>query len=304
MSKENNIIIYLLISSLDPPQKIFELINSVDQQAYVQAHEIFNNYVNLYNEEEINSKYIKIPLDDDHAFHVFITEQGLILISYTNIKKFNTEKNFYLLEDINEFLTTEVKRKINEGQSFLIEEEKNEIKDIIEYYAEGESDFLDSVNTIQTENESENADIKKGIPDSTNLNINLKKEEKKNELTLSKKPFNKTMLKNTISLANNKPNMKPRMSFTQSLRMRNLARTVKLDKNKLKNKVNFNIESFKQTKKNNNLTNNKLYETTDLSKIGKSDLCTKITIITILSIIGAVQIIGTVLFIYFYDNDR
>ena len=112
------------------------------------------------------------------------------------------------------------------------------------------------------------------------------------------------MLKNTISLANNKPNMKPRMSFTQSLKMRNLARTVKLDKNKLKNKVNFNIESFKQTKKNNNLTNNKLYETIDLSKICKSDLFTKITIITILSIIGAVQIIGTVLFIYFYDNDR
>ena len=88
--------------------------------------------------------------------------------------------------------------------------------------------------------------------------------------------------------------MKPRMSFIQSLRMRHLGRTVKLDNNKLKNKVNFNVESFKQTKKNNNLTNSKLYETIDLSKIGKSDLCTKITIITILSIIGAVQIIGTV----------
>ena len=116
MSKDDNIIIYLLISSLDPPQKIFELINSVDQNAYVQAHEIFNNYVNLLKDDEIKSKRVKIPLDDNHAFHVFISEQALIFISYTNTTKFTTEKNFYLLEDINEFLTTEVDRKINEGK--------------------------------------------------------------------------------------------------------------------------------------------------------------------------------------------
>ena len=84
MSKDDNIIIYLLISSLDPPQKIFELINSVDQNAYVQAHEIFNNYVNLLKDDEIKSKRVKIPLDDNHAFHVFISEQALIFISYTN----------------------------------------------------------------------------------------------------------------------------------------------------------------------------------------------------------------------------
>ena len=84
--------------------------------------------------------------------------------------------------------------------------------------------------------------------------------------------------------------------------MRHLARTVKLDKNKSKNKVNFNIENINKTRKNN--SDGKLYETIDFSKIGKSNLCTRITIITILSIIAAIEIIGTVLFIYFYDNEK
>ena len=298
MSNDDNIIIYLLISSLDPPQKIFELINSVDQDAYVQAHEIFNNYVNLLKDDEIKAKRVKIPLDETHAFHIFISDQALIFISYTNTTKFTTEKNFYLLEDINEYLTTEVNRKINEGQSFLIEDEKDEIKDIIEYYNEGESDFLDSVNTIQTENGSENEEIKKDI--TGNININIKKVDKKNELTLTRKSVNKNLLKNTISITNNASTAKPRMSFRQSLKQRHLARTVKLDKNKSKNKVNFNIENIAKTKKN----NGKQYKTIDLSKFGKSNLCTRITIITILSIIGAIEIIGTVLFIYFYDNEK
>ena len=298
MSNDDNIIIYLLISSLDPPQKIFELINSVDQDAYVQAHEIFNNYVNLLKDDEIKAKRVKIPLDETHAFHIFISDQALIFISYTNTTKFTTEKNFYLLEDINEYLTTEVNRKINEGQSFLIEDEKDEIKDIIEYYNEGESDFLDSVNTIQTENGSENEEIKKDITE--NINLNIKKVDKKNELTLTRKSVNKNLLKNTISITNNASTAKPRMSFRQSLKQRHLARTVKLDKNKSKNKVNFNIENIAKTKKN----NGKQYKTIDLSKFGKSNLCTRITIITILSIIGAIEIIGTVLFIYFYDNEK
>ncbi len=301
MSKDDNIIIYLLISSLDPPQKIFELINSVDQNAYVLAHEIFNNYVNLLKDDEIKSKRVKIPLDDNHAFHVFISEQALIFILYTNTTKFTTEKNFYLLEDINEFLTTEVDRKINEGQSFLIEDEKNEIKDIIEYYMEEESDILNSVNTIQTENASENEEIKKDITGNINININ-NKVDKKNELFLTNKP-NIRHSRNTISLTNNNiSNSKPRLSFRQSLKMRHLARTVKLDKNKSKNKVNFNIENISKTRKNN--SDGKLYETIDFSKIGKSNLCTRITIITILSIIAAIEIIGTVLFIYFYDNEK
>ena len=298
MSKDDNIIIYLLISSLDPPQKIFELINSVDQDAYVQAHEIFNNYVNLLKDDEIKAKRVKIPLDETHAFHIFISDQALIFISYANTIKFTTEKNFYLLEDINEYLTTEVNRKINEGQSFLIEDEKDEIKDIIEYYNEGESDFLDSVNTIQTENGSENEEIKKDITE--NINLNIKKVDKKNELTLTRKSVNKNLLKNTISITNNTSTAKPRMSFRQSLKQRQLARTVKLDKNKSKNKVNFNIENIAKTKKN----NGKQYKTIDLSKFGKSNLCTRITIITILAIIGAIEIIGTVLFIHFYDNEK
>ena len=298
MSKDDNIIIYLLISSLDPPQKIFELINSVDQDAYVQAHEIFNNYVNLLKDDEIKAKRVKIPLDETHAFHIFISDQALIFISYTNTTKFTTEKNFYLLEDINEYLTTDVNRKINEGQSFLIEDEKDEIKDIIEYYNEGESDFLDSVNTIQTENGSENEEIKKDI--TGNININIKKVDKKNELTLTRKSVNKNLLKNTISITNNASTAKPRMSFRQSLKQRHLARTVKLDKNKSKNKVNFNIENIAKTKKN----NGKQYKTIDLSKFGKSNLCTRITIITILAVIGAIEIIGTVLFIHCYDNEK
>ena len=301
MSKNDNIIIYLLISSLDPPQKIFELINSVDQNAYVQAHEIFNNYVNLLKDDEIKSKRIKIPLDDNHAFHVFISEQALIFISYTDTTKFTAEKNFYLLDDINEFLTTEVHRKINEGQSFLIEDEKNEIKDIIEYYMEEESDFLNSVNTIQTENASENEEIKKDISGNINININ-NKVDKKNSLILTNKSNIRHSERNTISLTNNIPNSKPRLSFRQSLKMRHLARTTKLEKNKSKIKVNFNIENIK--KNGTNHPDEKLYETIDFSKMGKSNLCTRITIITILSIIAAIEIIGTVLLIYFYDNKK
>ena len=150
MSNDSDILIYFLISSLNPPQKIFELINSANQEVYVQALEIFQNYVNLKDVEDIITKKIKIPGENNHAFHIYITKEELIFISYSNTIYFSTELNFDLFEEINEYLKTEVNRKINESQSFLIEEEKDEIKDIINYYLE-EYSFLDSLNTIQTE---------------------------------------------------------------------------------------------------------------------------------------------------------
>ena len=136
MSNDSDILIYFLISSLNPPQKIFELINSANQEVYVQALEIFQNYVNIKDVEDIITKKIKIPGENNHAFHIYITKEELIFISYSNTIYFSTELNFDLFEEINEYLKTEVNRKINESQSFLIEEEKDEIKDIINYYLE------------------------------------------------------------------------------------------------------------------------------------------------------------------------
>ena len=177
MSHDSNILIYFLISNLNPPKKIFELINSANQEAYIQALEIYQNYVNKKDVEEIKEKKIKIPKDDNYTFHIYISKEELIFISYTNSKYFSTELNFDMFQEINEYLTTEVDRKISESQSFLIEDEKDEIKDIINYYLE-EYSFLESLNTIQTESISEDKDATK---DNKNINVN---DDKNVELTL------------------------------------------------------------------------------------------------------------------------
>ena len=291
MSNDSDILIYFLISSLNPPKKIFELINQANQNAYVQAQELLNNYLNLKDDEEIKSKRIKIPIDDNFAFHIYITKEELIYISYSNTIYLSTELNFDMFEEINEYLKTDVNRKINEEKSFLIEDEKDEIKDIINYYVE-EYSFLDSLNTIQTENESENTDMKK------------KENDKKMELNLKKKENPKeSLMKNTIIINGNKPVTSNKMSIRQTLKMKHLSKTVKLDKS-MKNKVKFKMQDKNKLKDSiNNLFNGRKFGIIDL--IGnKANNNTKIAIITILAIIVAIEVIGTILIIYFYDYSK
>ena len=296
MSNDSNILIYFLISNLDPPQKIFELINSANQEAYIQALEIFQNYVNLKDDEDIRAKRIKIPTEDDHAFHIYITKEGLIFISYSNTIYFPTELNFDLFEEINEYLKTEVNRKINESQSFLIEEEKDEIKDIINYYLE-EYSFLDSINTIQTESESEKGKIKTNLNKDKTEQLNLKTETKKENLKESSKG---QLLKNTVIISGNKSSMKPKnVSFRQSLKMKHLTNTIKMDKNKEKNKIKFKIDE-KNKKDKTNLNFDRNYALMALLN-NKSNYGSKILIIVILAFIVAIEVIATILFIYFYD---
>lgn len=296
MSNDSNILIYFLISNLDPPQKIFELINSANQEAYIQALEIFQNYVNLKDDEDIRAKRIKIPTEDDHAFHIYITKEGLIFISYSNTIYFPTELNFDLFEEINEYLKTEVNRKINESQSFLIEEEKDEIKDIINYYLE-EYSFLDSINTIQTESESEKGKIKTNLNKDKTEQLNLKIETKKENLKESSKG---QLLKNTVIISGNKSSMKPKnVSFRQSLKMKHLTNTIKMDKNKEKNKIKFKIDE-KNKKDKTKLNFDRNYALMALLN-NKSNYGSKILIIVILAFIVAIEVIATILFIYFYD---
>ena len=296
MSNDSNILIYFLISNLDPPQKIFELINSANQEAYIQALEIFQNYVNLKDDEDIRAKRIKIPTEDDHAFHIYITKEGLIFISYSITIYFPTELNFDLFEEINEYLKTEVNRKINESQSFLIEEEKDEIKDIINYYLE-EYSFLDSINTIQTESESEKGKIKTNLNKDKTEQLNLKIETKKENLKESSKG---QLLKNTVIISGNKSSMKPKnVSFRQSLKMKHLTNTIKMDKNKEKNKIKFKIDE-KNKKDKTKLNFDRNYALMALLN-NKSNYGSKILIIVILAFIVAIEVIATILFIYFYD---
>ena len=297
MSHESNILIYFLISNLNPPKKIFELINSANQEAYIQALEIYQNYVNKKDVEEIKEKKIKIPKDDNYTFHIYISKEELIFISYTNSKYFSTELNFDMFQEINEYLTTEVDRKISESQSFLIEDEKDEIKDIINYYLE-EYSFLESLNTIQTESISEDKDATK---DNKNINVN---DDKNVELTLKSEKKKDTsqdkLLKKTIVIGDNKSLTKSKqLNFRHSLKLKHLARTEKLDKSRVKNKLKFKLDANNKDNKK-NINNDIKYELINLM-YNKSNTCSKIVIMIILSLIIAIEIIATILFIYFYN---
>ena len=253
MSHDSNILIYFLISNLAPPTKIFELINSANQEAYVQALEIFQNYVNLQDVEDFREKRMKIPSENNHAFHIYITKEELIFISFSNTVYLPTELNFDLFEEINEYLKTEVNRKINESQSFLIEEEKDDKKD-----------------ELNLKN-GKNDDNSKG-----------------------------KLLKNTIVISGSRPIDKPKnVSFRQSLKMKHLSKTVKLDKTRVKNKIQFKVNE-KNIKEKNDITNSRKYELLTLMS-NKSNNGYKIFIIVILAFIVAIEVIATILIIYFHD---
>lgn len=286
MSKESNILIYFLISNLEPPKKIFELINTRNQEVYIQALEILNNYINLKDVEDIKSRRIKIPTENNYAFHIYITKEELIFISYSNNLFFSTELNFDLFEEINEYLKTEVNDKNTESQSFLIEEEKEEIKDIINYYLE-EYSFLESINTIQTENESEKEVIKK---ESTDNKKNEKKKENSKE----------NLLKNTIAINGTKSIIKPKnISIRQTLKMKHLSKTVKQDKLKAKNKITFKLDE-KNKKEKYDINIKKKYELAAMMN-NKSNNGPKIFIIIILALIMAIEVIAIILIIYYHD---
>ena len=125
--QKNNILYYFLISNLKPRKKIFEIINTDNRDTYIEAQEILGNYAN-----DKNLKYERVKIESrDNAFHIFITNQELIYISYSNMKLYTSEQNFELFDEVNSYLINKAKERINAGQSFLIEDEKDEIKDII-----------------------------------------------------------------------------------------------------------------------------------------------------------------------------
>ena len=297
MSYDSNILIYFLISNLNPPKKIFELINTANKEAYIQALEIYHNYVNQKEAEDIKEKKIKIPKEDNHAFHVYISKEELIFISYSNNKYFSTELNFDMFQEINEYLTTEISRKINETQSFLIEDEKDEIKDIINYYLE-EYSFLESLETIQSEYEtdgkgSKNDTKKIEIKDNKNIELTLKSEKKK-------EASEEKLLKKTVAFGNNKTLASSRkMSFRQSLKLKHLAKTEKLDKSKVKNRIKFKMDG-KNKDNRKDINYDIKYELMKLMN-NKSNFCSKALIMVILALIIVIEIIATILIIYFHD---
>ena len=81
--------------------------------------------------------------------------------------------------------------------------------------------------------------------------------------------------------------------------MRHLSKTVKLDKSRLKNKIKFKIGEEKKDIKN-SLNYGRKYDLMELLN-NKDNTCPKIGIIVILAVIVAIEIIATILIIYFYD---
>ena len=299
--KESDILLYLLISNLNPPKKIFELINTSNQEIYLQAHEILNNYINLKDLEEIKCKRIKIPMNT-FAFHIYITKEELLFISYSNQIYFSTELNFGLFEEIEDYLKNNVKRKINEEQSFLIENEKDEIKDIINACTE-EFSFLDSLNTIQTDEENKQNNIinnKKNESNDDNNNIIKINNNKKNEQ--KKENSKENLLKNTIVLNKSTTGQSLKSKIKTRTKFKNLVKSINLKKSKMNNKIKFKLnETIEKNKKNKKENKTKLDGMNYLLN-NKPDCCNKIYIIVILSIIVAIEIIATVLIIYFSDN--
>ena len=303
--KESDVMLYFLISRLNPPKKIFELINTSNQEIYLQAHEILNNYMNLQYEEDIKSKRIKIPLKS-YAFHILITKEDLIFISYSNSIYLSSESNFDLFEEINDYLSKNVKRKVNEEHSFLVEDEKEEIKDIISCYIEDFS-FLDSLNTIQTENGSEQNKINNDKnKDNDILRFNNKNEKNKINNGDKKENSKGNLLKNTIVLnKSTNPQFKSNTNLKNSSRFKSLSKSINLRKSKINNnKIKFKLDEEtekKKIEKKEKITN---YNKMNLYNDYKPDCCSKSYIIAILAFIVAIEIIATVLIIYFSDISK
>ena len=277
ISVKNNVLYYFLIHNLQQMIKIFELINTNDRDTYVEAQEILGNYTTSSNRTHSFFERIKIE-SRNNAFHVFITRDELIFISYSNSKLFSSEQNFALFDEVYYYLINNVSERSIKGQSFLIEDEKEEIKDIINKYTEEvlsnrNMDLLSA--SAQTENEKEilqvnsNDDINNNnMSDENYENINLNKNNNKaitvkkmiknfshtspNEIT-EKVLEDKCLKKNESSgeniLNNKKINNNNSLPYMKSIKSNNT--TMKSDYKNIKNKISSRTLVSNNSKKNN-----------------------------------------------------
>ena len=191
---KNNVIYYFLISSLKPLKKIYELINTNDRETYIEAHEILGIYAN-----KNNFIYERIKIESrENSFHIFVTKEDLIYISYSNKRYFSSEQNFQLFDEINDYLLSNLKERSLKEHSFLIEDEKEDIKDIINKFL-GEVFSLKSIDSFsasaQTENEKDilqvnsNDDINNNINEEQNyenIDLNKNNSNRNNNITIKK----------------------------------------------------------------------------------------------------------------------
>lgn len=190
---KNNILYYFLISNLRPKKIILELINTNNREIYVEAQEILGIFL---NKKDLDIERIKIE-SRKNSFHIFISNEELIFLSYTN-KQLTSDQNFQLFDEINAYLLNNLKERINDGQSFLMEDEKEDIKEIINKYI---GDVL-SIKTIDsylgsrdTENEKEILKVEGNFD-----TIKEKKSENKTieEILDNKNNENNIVIKNKI----------------------------------------------------------------------------------------------------------
>ena len=203
--KKNNILYYFLITNLNPKKKIFELINTNDKETYLEANEILAFYINR-NKNDIERTKIK---SRNNAFHIFITKEELMFISYSNKKFFSSEQNFQLFDEINYYLIKNLQGRSFNNQSFLIEDEKEAIKEIINIFIEDIfslktiDSILDSVDT-EKENENEKEIMKVEINNNIikNEKIEMDINQKSNENIIAKKLLKKDSLTKLKELSN------------------------------------------------------------------------------------------------------
>ena len=194
LSFKNNILYYLLISNLHPKKIIFELINTKDRETYIEAQEILGIFMNKKN---LDIERIKID-SRQNPFHIYISNEELIFLSYSNQKQITSDQIFQLFDEINYYLLNNLKERIYEGESFLMEDEKEDIKGTINRFI---GDIL-SMKTIDsyigsgdTENEREILKV-----DSKFDTIEEKKSENKSieEISNNKNSDNNIIIKNKI----------------------------------------------------------------------------------------------------------
>ena len=147
-------------------------INTNDRETYVEAQEILGIYG---NRKQLEIERIKIE-SRNNEFHIFITKEQLIFISYTNKNYFTTKQNFELFDEIYYYLLNTLEGRKYDEKSFLIEDEKDEIKDIINKYI----DEVASVKTIDSlifsSGQTENLDLKEEL-DVNNMKIEINDEQ-------------------------------------------------------------------------------------------------------------------------------
>ena len=253
--KNNNILYYFLITSIHPKKKIFELINTNDREIYIEANEILTIYINR-KRNDIERTKIK---SRNNAFHIFISNEELMFLSYTNKKFFSTELNFQLFDEINDYLIKNFQGRFFSNRSFLIEDEKEVIKDIINNYIEEIisiktiDSFLDSAETEKENEKFENEKEVLKVDVNSNI-IREENEEEKNEMDTNKKEDNNIIVKKILK-NNSRTKFKELSDKTFSDKdKKNESSEDKIIKNKITN--NPSVPYIKSAKSNNILLKN------------------------------------------------